>query len=61
MTDPDEAFLELVRLSEELGLYDEHVTVCVKHLRYVPCRKGGEHVFSSKPEDVEKVRRYQSG
>lgn len=58
MSDRDEIFRELARLGEELG--NIPVTICVTHKRFVPCRKGGEHVLSSKPEDIEMVRTCQS-
>lgn len=60
MTKEDDAFQELVRLSEELGLYDMPAVVCVAHMRFIPCRKSGEHVYSTKPEDVKAVREFQS-
>lgn len=45
----------------ELDL-DTPVTVCVTHLRFIPCRAGSpECRFSGDPADVERVRAYQRG
>ena len=52
---PDEAFREMVALSEELGLYDLPPEACMTHLRMVPCRKDGPHVFSADPADVARA------
>ena len=41
---------------------DDYPTVCIEHKRFVPCRACGREMaqrMSSKPEDVEMVRRYQ--
>jgi hypothetical protein len=38
---------------------DEALTVCVTHLRFVPCRKDGEHRTSQHPDAVAAVRAYQ--
>jgi hypothetical protein len=37
----------------------EALTVCVTHLRFVPCRKDGEHRTSQHPDAVAAVRAYQ--
>ena len=58
-----EAIEEMVRVSEELGLYNYGPTVCMSHLRFTPCRRGkdtGTCSFSSREEDVERVARYQA-
>lgn len=56
----DDPLAELTRLGQELG--DDFVWVCVTHKRYIPCRSRDErHVYSSAPENVEAVRRYQLG
>lgn len=42
--------------------YDVPVAVCVVHKRFIPCRKtDGTCVHSCRAEDVEEVRKYQSG
>ena len=46
---------EPTALTEELGLYDVPPTACIAHLRMVPCRKDGPHVFSSEPGDVARA------
>jgi hypothetical protein len=51
---------DLVQISEEMGLYDGP-TVCLSHMRYLPCRKhtpASPCAYSDNPEDVEYVRRY---
>ncbi len=42
---------------------DVPVTVCLGHMRFIPCRgkPAGACVWSSDPADVEAVRRYQAG
>lgn len=58
----DEAMRKLVKLSEELGLYDMPPEVCLTHKRHIPCRPGmreGGCVFSTASEDVQMVRDYQ--
>lgn len=60
----DEAFRELVRLSEEMGLYDLKTTVCLSHLRFIPCRRHEGNtpcVLSDREEDVAHVQAYQAG
>ena len=55
---------DLVRLTEELGLYDTLPAVCVTHKRFIPCRRNNELskcIFSSDPEDIDMVRKFQSG
>ena len=32
--------------------------VCVTHMRFAPCRKEGEHLFSEDPDDIEAVRKF---
>jgi hypothetical protein len=56
-----DAFREMVELTEELGLYDEPLTVCVTHKRFTPCRKDDGCIFSSDPEDIGMVQKFQSG
>lgn len=52
---------DLIRLSQELKLYDLPPEVCVTHKRFVPCRKNDEECFfSSDPGDIGRVRAYQS-
>lgn len=36
-------------------LLDNEPLVCVVHLRFVPCRKAGDHEYSSLPEDIKRV------
>jgi hypothetical protein len=55
-----DAFREMVQLSEELGLYDEPPTVCIIHKRFIPCRNGHGCIFSSEPDDIDTVRKFQS-
>lgn len=44
----------------DLAGFDMPPAVCVRHLRFVPCRSGsGPHITSSRPEDVERVRKHQ--
>jgi hypothetical protein len=57
----DRVFDELVALAEELGLYVMPPEVCVAHMRLIPCRKKGGHVYSNHPDDVSKVIDYQRG
>lgn len=38
---------------------DTPVTVCLVHARFVPCRRDGEHRYSSEPEDITAVSAYQ--
>jgi hypothetical protein len=35
-------------------------TVCVTHMRFIPCRKEDGCLISVLPDDVERVRRYQN-
>lgn len=56
---------DLAELSE---LGEDEPMVCMKHLRFVPCRpcmvrapNHGGLWNSSDPEDVEKVRQFQEG
>jgi hypothetical protein len=39
----------------DAGDIDNEPMVCVTHLRFVPCRKAGEHTYSSLPEDIKRV------
>lgn len=55
MMDPDNAFREMVSLSEEMGLYDLPPEACMVHLRMVPCRKDEPHIYSTDPADVARV------
>lgn len=34
--------------------------VCVAHGGFIPCRKSGEHQYTSSPDLVESVRRYHA-
>jgi hypothetical protein len=34
-------------------------TVCIAHGRFIPCRKGGSHRYTSNPYWVKSVRDYQ--
>lgn len=53
---------KLTEESEDLGLYDLSLTVCVTHSRFIPCRKTeGECRFSSNEIDVAQVMRDQWG
>lgn len=45
---------------EDEDIFDEQ-QVCVTHLRFVPCRSDGGHHYSSKPDEVEMVRKHQQG
>jgi hypothetical protein len=40
-------------------LYDTPAMVCLTHGRFIPCRKQGEHLTSTDPADIEKVRYHQ--
>jgi hypothetical protein len=51
----EEALREMIRLAEELKLYDLPPEVCTVHKRFVPCRKDGEHLFASDPDSVRMV------
>jgi hypothetical protein len=43
-------------------LIDDYITVCAKHLRFVPCRHGnGDCVISSERNDVAATYLYQQG
>lgn len=57
------AFAEMVRLSEELGLYDlPQQEVCLTHYRINICRKGareGGCAWSHEPADIAAVRAHQ--
>lgn len=35
-------------------------TVCVTHMRFIPCRREDGCLISVLPDDVERVRRYQN-
>lgn len=52
----ERAILEMVRISEESGLYGEPPTVCVTHARFIPCRADDGCLFSSETADIAKVR-----
>lgn len=39
--------------------FDTEVLVCTIHQRFIPCRKDGEHFYSSKLEDIRAVKKYQ--
>jgi hypothetical protein len=57
-----EALAALVAITEELGLYDDDLTVCVTHLRFFPCRHESATSpckLSTEAVDVEAVRAYQ--
>ena len=41
--------------------YDDPPVVCVTHRRFVPCRVDDGCMKSSEPNDIDAVRRYQSG
>lgn len=53
----DEAAWErYLETSQDIGAVE--ATVCLTHLRFIPCRKGykyGDCVFSSDPEDIQAV------
>lgn len=34
--------------------------VCVNHQRFIPCRKGGDHLFSTSLDDVRAVYKYMN-
>jgi hypothetical protein len=56
------AMQELAEASEDLGLYDLSLTVCVTHQRFIPCRKLEAGCrFSSDAGDVAQVMRDQWG
>jgi hypothetical protein len=60
----NEAIDALIAAAEELGLYDDLPTVCVAHMRFIPCRHEGASTpceLSSNQTDVEAVRSYQQG
>lgn len=68
----DDAFREMVHISEEAGLYDEpQVMVCLDHMCFLPCRHESRCVssgirpccnVSADPADIERVRlRQQEG
>lgn len=40
--------------------FDTEVLVCTDHKRFIPCRKYGDHTYSSKIEDVKAVRDYMA-
>jgi hypothetical protein len=40
--------------------YDATPTVCMTHLRFIPCRKSGGHYYSSDPQDVTRVLHHHS-
>jgi hypothetical protein len=56
---PEEAFAEMVRLSEELGLYDgPQMRVCLTHRHINVCRRGereGGCAWSHEPADIAAV------
>ena len=56
-----DALDELVRLSEEMGLYDEPPRVCVTHGSVQVCRRSGGHDWSADPGTVKRVMREQLG
>jgi hypothetical protein len=57
----DDHLTELIRLSEEMGLYDIPREVCVTHKRFVPCRHyNDECLLSSRPDDIKAVEIYQA-
>lgn len=45
--------------------WDDEVTVCITHLRFVPCRKGDQFFApcstSTHPDAIAAVRNYQEG
>lgn len=43
-------------------LWDDKVTVCPEHLRFVPCRRcePGHERYSTNPEDIRRSREFQS-
>lgn len=55
---PDDAFREMARITEELGLYDLPPQACMIHLRMVPCRGKGPHWLSSDPGDVSRAQAF---
>jgi hypothetical protein len=49
-------------MSAELSADNTPVTVCLRHYRFVPCRRCGEpapEVWSTEPEDIDLVRQVQ--
>lgn len=50
---------ELAALSEELGLYDLPLQVCLAHMRFAPCRKKEGCFYSIAAGDIERVMKYQ--
>jgi hypothetical protein len=46
-------------------IFDNHISsavVCMRHLRFIPCRKCGDpkpYFWSSRSEDIEKVKKFQ--
>lgn len=55
----DPGLTYLTQFGEE---FPAETTVCITHLRFVPCRKtDGFCVFSDHPAMVDQVRRYQMG
>lgn len=38
---------------------NDEPTVCITHGRLIPCRKGGDHRYTSNPYWVKAVRDYQ--
>lgn len=40
--------------------FDDGLTVCIAHGRFVPCRKDGEHCYSSNPYWVKSVQDFQA-
>lgn len=56
------AWAAMVELGQEM--YDIGAMVCVKHLRFVPCRHGKTDSpcqLSENPEDIGYVVKYQRG
>ena len=45
-------------MMDELGLYEGGPTVCVPHMRFIPCRKDDGCRLSDDPEDVAHVEAY---
>jgi hypothetical protein len=52
----------LDQLSRQPIETDILATVCVNHLRFMPCRsQDGSHSYSTNPEDIARVTAHQRG
>ena len=51
-------------INENLEKADDKLFVCTEHLKFEPCRRclsEGTNFMSSRPEDIERVSKYQKG